>query len=521
MGAELSRTVCLDGTESPKAPVLETPPQHSRHHKLLFGCQTYEEHVDYIEEACAIIARKRGEKGLAELGLEFRQWHHPKACKCSVHKKEQVDLATCTPTKGGQDAQEETKSHREYHRQRSSLTPESSSSDDISTDEKNISNFRQPNFNKISELSLRSDKEFLVPIGEPISRETSFADLQHQEVAFGTRMGSERSVNTSFTMFSLTTHHSRISGETSDSGRSTKDYFEACSMRLYHKASNTIITEKNHEFFIAHGKMYDEVARLCMEYAQDAMIKEGDLEWQHVGNGIGALVSRKRCFEKPLLLVVTGKGKVGAGIFSRRHLMTSGLEVATALPFVRDAIERNMNLILLDPNANGTQKAMKAVQRSLETLFFEQGTAKEDIYILAHSMAGSQLVRFLHDNTFIKTSTSGSPTNTPIPNVKAGSAFLQQIKAVAFTDSNHNINWTKNNPPVTDLLVGEASLYIKSHKLHDDKKRLGELHHDCQFWKHRFGSIKTIWGGTNEHALTNYTGNDYIWDHFDNFLDDE
>merc|ERR1719503_436124 len=97
--------------------------------------------------------------------------------------------------------------------------------------------------------------------------------------------------------------------------------------------------------------------------------------------------------------------------------------------------------------------------------------------------------------------------------------FLQQIKAVAFTDSNHNINWTKHNPPLKELIEGPSSLYIKSHKVHEDAKKLGELHHDCNFWKHRFGTVKTIWAGTNEHALTNYAGMQYIWDHFDDFLE--
>ena len=60
-------------------------------------------------------------------------------------------------------------------------------------------------------------------------------------------------------------------------------------------------------------------------------------------------------------------------------------------------------------------------------------------------------------------------------------------------------------------------MYIKSHKVHEKQKYLGELHHDCEYWKHRFGTIKTIWAGTKEHALTNYTSRYHILDHlFDN-----
>ena len=30
--------------------------------------------------------------------------------------------------------------------------------------------------------------------------------------------------------------------------------------------------------------------------------------------------------------------------------------------------------------------------------------------------------------------------------------------------------------------------------------------------------IRTLWAGTHEHALTNYTARFHIWDHFDEFL---
>jgi len=98
---------------------------------------------------------------------------------------------------------------------------------------------------------------------------------------------------------------------------------------------------------------------------------------------------------------------------------------------------------------------------------------------------------------------------------------MQRVQAIALTDSNHNINWTKKSPAVMEFFTGPRSLYIKSHKVHEKAKKLGEVHHDCQFWKHRFGNIKTLWAGTHEHALTNYTGRFPIWEHFDSFLNKE
>jgi hypothetical protein len=39
------------------------------------------------------------------------------------------------------------------------------------------------------------------------------------------------------------------------------------------------------------------------------------------------------------------------------------------------------------------------------------------------------------------------------------------------------------------------------------------------FWQHRFGTIRTMWAGTNEHSMTNWYLHAKIWEHFDQFLD--
>ena len=46
------------------------------------------------------------------------------------------------------------------------------------------------------------------------------------------------------------------------------------STRLFHVESNTMITLDNRKEFIADGDMYEALARLCQEYAQDVMVKE-------------------------------------------------------------------------------------------------------------------------------------------------------------------------------------------------------------------------------------------------------
>ena len=36
-----------------------------------------------------------------------------------------------------------------------------------------------------------------------------------------------------------------------------------------------------------------------------------------------------------------------------------------------------------------------------------------------------------------------------------------------------------------------------------------------QFWQHRFGDIRTVWAGTPDNSLSNYSGLVCIMDHFD------
>jgi len=543
---------CWEGTPNSGKKQAAFTAESTKHIKLLFGCQNFEEHLEYVEEVCDLIADKHGEEGLAILGLEFRYIADTKSSQAPSNDTQFSSSSEWSLRRRVQEEEEKKKQDYEYsmttHEEEHAPDHISISDDNIGdgrkTDSKDSRQYRRAISDVSSDVGSKDDdgstsdeerdlsfairqmsidrKEFLVPIGEPISRVNS-----SNEIGFGVRMGSDRTLQTATTMFSLTTHQSRTSSSESRSSAGTPT--SPSGYLLFHKSTNTLITEKNHQLFIAHGKMYDEAARLSMEYAQDLMMKEGNLEWQSMGDGVNAIVTRNRSFQRPLLLIVTGKGKVGAGIFSRRHLMTSGIETSTALPFVQDAIKRKMDVAILDPNGSGTRNAMQSVKASLESLFLEHGATDEDVYILAHSMAGSQIVRVLHDKTFDRM-TSSTTTNAkeiaPIARssskefqIQTGMNFLQQIKAVAFTDSNHNINWTEHNPPLKELIEGPSSLYIKSHKVHEDAKKLGELHHDCNFWKHRFGTVKTIWAGTNEHALTNYAGMQYIWDHFDDFLE--
>jgi hypothetical protein len=317
-----------------------------------------------------------------------------------------------------------------------------------------------------------------------------------------------------------------------------------CDKRLVHISTNTIITKNNLKRFVADGEMYEAIVRLCQEHAQELMREEGSLHWVSVcedvqkGNPIRILVDRgypihgKDCHglendsihddielqreqeiitndgadEVETLLITTGKGKVRAGIFSRQHLLVSGIESSTALPMVRDAKQRNMSVAIFDPNARGDRHGMASYEQSMQFLL---GSAQNSlhtnskigtgpIYILAHSASGSQLTRYLQTD---------------------GQHILPRLRSIAFTDSNHSIQWLKNHSQISSFFQSPSTIYIRSsNEDRDDgweKHKCGDECETDEHWKHRFGKTCTIWAGTTDHSLTNFTSQDQIWAHFD------
>ena len=346
----------------------------------------------------------------------------------------------------------------------------------------------------------------------------------------------------------------------------------SCDNRLVHIDTNEVITKKNLKRFVADGEMYEEIVRLCQEYAQECMREEGSLHWVSVcedvqkGNPIRILVDReypvhgndcddllnhsihdniqervqneqhqhkdKTCTsirsgnneEVETLLITTGKGKVRAGIFSRQHLLISGVESSTALPIIRDAKRRKMRVAILDPNARGDRSGMSTYEQSMRVLFgstnanegvnensngndntdYQSRIGTGPVCILAHSASGSQLTRYLQTE---------------------GQHMLPRIKSIAFTDSNHSIQWLKNHSQIASFFQSPSTLYIRSSNVdrdHDwERHQCGDQCETSEHWKHRFGTTCTIWAGTTDHSLTNFTSQEQIWEHFDKCLDNE
>lgn len=294
---------------------------------------------------------------------------------------------------------------------------------------------------------------------------------------------------------------------------------EDCHTRLVHSKSGIMIEHHNRRKFIADGEMYDEVSRCCMEYAQDMMINDYGMKWitidhENEGDPIRALVSKTHpaaggsSISRPTLLIITGKGKVGAGIFSRQHIQTTGIEPSTALFTIKEAQSRNMNVVMLDPNANGERMSYIAIEKSMSKIFDyienssdENSVSQYPLLIQAHSAAGGNIVRYLMDKS---------------------ECYLQHLQAIAFTDSTHNVQWVKNQPQLAEFLESSAAIYFRSSKNdygYSQPHPAGEDMSPDANWIRRFGNIRTCWAGTTEHSLSDWSARRHIWDHFDKNID--
>jgi hypothetical protein len=102
-------------------------------------------------------------------------------------------------------------------------------------------------------------------------------------------------------------------------------------------------------------------------------------------------------------------------------------------------------------------------------------------------------------------------------------ALLENIRALVFTDSTHNLPWARETPKVFRFLQSQDCLYIRNTKVHvseifgDDKDRkLGQDVEGDIWWRRRSGEIRTVWAGTTEDSLICWMARDIIWE----FMDD-
>jgi hypothetical protein len=456
---------------------------------LLYGCKTAEEHYALIKDYIIDVRDLRGAEGLKKIGLEYR------FVPCELHRDVVVET------------------------------------DDIGVGSVAYTVLITDKVDQSSVLHMNDG-------GGAITASSSMI-LDYSELEIASRVSNYDTGETS------------ISGQSQDS---SDDFFQTnpiavsevtnpqyamcrchyCMRKLFHIESNQLVQNSNRKEFIADGDMYEVASRLVQEAAFDVFIEEADLKWLTIWEPddnrqkpIQALInadhpmfllkeSKQNSWlkQRPTLFVFTGRGKVRAGIFSRQHLICDGMEGSTCLPFVREAQARNLNVFIIDPNVNGDAMGYITFQKTMDywcdfgKQHPEVGLCR-DVFILSHSASGGHLVRYLLE---------------PEPKEQ----LLPFMKAVAFTDSTHSLQWTKSleHQTLHHFIQCDRCVYFRCGKTKRDTAVESQWHlHPAgeeivtdSYWQHRFGLLKTMWAGTDDHSLTNWFALAKIWEHFDQFL---
>ena len=346
-----------------------------------------------------------------------------------------------------------------------------------------------------------------------------------------------------------------------------------CITRLFRINDNTMVTSDNRKTIIP-GRMYNKVNEITHQMVIKWLEQEFGMQRKDLfcdpdtGEAVEALVSRlqdgndhnnKETAETAptlsqqtlpaTLLVVTGRGFCRAGILSTRHTIESGVEVGSAMHPIVMALERKMEVVILDPNARGNIQGLDTLFRSLDSRVLAPYLQHRPIYILAHSAAGGYLVQYLLQQPATAATTTTTETNsssqepsskpllqpTTARNIKLKTPLitlkppfyvtLPQIQAMVFTDSTHHLEWLslQDRPDVTAFLQSPTCLYIRNTQ--DDffapcarNKQAGDpMINPSVAWIKRFGTIPTVYAGTPDHSLMCYTARHVIW----NFMDQQ
>ncbi|KAG7351272.1 hypothetical protein IV203_010632 [Nitzschia inconspicua] len=264
-----------------------------------------------------------------------------------------------------------------------------------------------------------------------------------------------------------------------------------CRTRLFHITQNgeeiikTLIHCGNQKQFVPEGPVFNGVSNICQQLVQRQLMRCYNLRQIPVHHDdqspINCLASPSFFddISRPLLIIIPGKGASRAGILSTKQLVLSGMQVGSAAFLIQKATQyHNMAVLILDPNARGPQ-------------------------------SGGYLVRYL---------LLGECRN----------ALRQNLCAICFTDSTHNIQWVKKEDPNTQNIIplfrflqSDRCLYIRNTATHpldtfanSNDRNLGDTIPNDIHWQRRFGTIPTVWAGTTEHSLICWTSRHVIWDFF-------
>lgn len=183
-----------------------------------------------------------------------------------------------------------------------------------------------------------------------------------------------------------------------------------------------------------------------------------------------------------LLVLICGSGRIMAGLWSVGVCAYSGLNAGSMLPMISEAKKRQMEIIILNPNAVGFFGSAGHVTSSFNEFIIPAKPSK--VWIVAHSFGGYSTCNVISSNA-----------EWAINHIMAfalSDAVEARIKSDGFLINkwahDHGINWVKSQEEINKELPPSSSLQHRS-------------------------------ANTDDHPMTTWKAFPYIWEWFDSHID--
>ncbi|XP_072038434.1 uncharacterized protein [Amphiura filiformis] len=188
--------------------------------------------------------------------------------------------------------------------------------------------------------------------------------------------------------------------------------------------------------------------------------------------------------DKKLLVLIHGNGVVRAGQWARRLIINNDLNMGTMIPYIKEAIKNNYEVMLLNTNYNSDKgrpipgsSNPESHGRYVWKHFISEWPGK--VAIVAHSAGGYVTVEM----------------------AKQCQGFIDKVFAVGFTDSVHSLGYYVSSN-VRDWFIKHSQNWVSSSKPLDTP--LSSFGGDCA----------RVSAGTSKHEETSYYSMESIFAYF-------
>lgn len=252
----------------------------------------------------------------------------------------------------------------------------------------------------------------------------------------------------------------------------SQKYHDATSGRIFHFNDERDFVDEAGEKVTGKFNLRDQALPDWLHaWVQDRLVTDFGLQKMKTKSGVDIFVSENALNSPEKLLVLCcGSGRIFAGLWSVGVCVYRGLNAGSVFPMIDKARERNMEVIVLNPNTE-SHHVTKVFNDHIIP-----GNPRE-IWMVAHSMGGYGTCCLLNEHP---------------------EWCMEHFKAIAFTDA------VEDDVKVPEAWAKERIINWRCSKeeVNKDIGRRGDV-----------GQARSA--GTTDHPLSTFMAFDHIWTFFD------